>query len=842
MNTFVLDTSVLVSDPYAINSFNDSEVILPITVLEELDKLKKFPAEVGKNARLAIKQLDAISNSGDIILGVELNNNIQCKIDASNYGVIGNDASYGDSRILGCATTLKTTGKNVILVSKDINLRVRAKALGIMAQDYENNTVTTYELYGGCREIVNANLGNKLQTNGSLDGLEFKTKSTITLNENECVLLNNHKGEGVSIGRRIGSKVQLVRSFNPWGLEPRNKEQMFLIDLLMDTNVPLVSVIGRAGSGKTLISLACCLELVLNKKLYKNLIICRPIQTIGGELGFLPGPQPLDAKILTPNGWTTMGELQVGSEVIAKDGSISKVLKIFPKGEKDVFKITTSDNVSTEACEDHLWYTTNMHERQINRNGSIKTTAKIQQTLKSKHYLPRNEAAQFTKTQLPISPYTFGVYLGDGGSSDGHLTITGKEKELLDRVSLEVAKYGCFLHQQKGNKLSHRIYYEGEQIGKKGAYNVKITNLITGECSIYKSIGEVSKLFNIHPTTLSKRCKKHTVINDNKYEYLDSKLFSSHPMVQLIGELGLHGKHAWEKFIPKQYLYAALEDRIELLKGLMDTDGTIKTSGEMSYTTTSKQLAIDVIELVRSLGGRASLCMRDRRGNANIIKGVQVVARRVSYEFTISLPSNINPFFISRKANRHNPNRQTVPSRITNVEYVSKKEVQCILIDHPEHLYVTDNFIVTHNTVEEKISPYYSAISDAFARLFASKNKANKTDTWKDQLFRYIDAGVIQQEPLTYMRGRSIPNALILLDEAQNLSKEEIKTILTRAGEGSKIILTGDVEQIDSGYLDAMNNGLTYVIDKFQSSHIAGHITLIKGERSELATISAEIL
>ena len=134
-NTYVLDTSVLIADPNAIYSFDNSEVVLPITILEELDKLKKIPAEVGKNARLAIRQLDLISDAGDIVSGMQLENNIKFKIDAGSYEAVGNDKSYGDSKILGCALNIKnTTNKTVVLVSNDINLRVRAKALGMLAE------------------------------------------------------------------------------------------------------------------------------------------------------------------------------------------------------------------------------------------------------------------------------------------------------------------------------------------------------------------------------------------------------------------------------------------------------------------------------------------------------------------------------------------------------------------------------------------------------------------------------------------------------------------------------------------------------------------------------------
>jgi len=111
-----------------------------------------------------------------------------------------------------------------------------------------------------------------------------------------------------------------------------------------------------------------------------------------------------------------------------------------------------------------------------------------------------------------------------------------------------------------------------------------------------------------------------------------------------------------------------------------------------------------------------------------------------------------------------------------------------------------------------------------------------------DTLDSYIEQGVIEIEALTYMRGRSIPNAYIIIDEAQNLTLHELKTIITRAGEGSKIILTGDIEQIDNPYVDGVSNGLTYAVEKFKSYELSGHVTLTKGERSNLATLAARIL
>jgi PhoH-like ATPase len=141
-------------------------------------------------------------------------------------------------------------------------------------------------------------------------------------------------------------------------------------------------------------------------------------------------------------------------------------------------------------------------------------------------------------------------------------------------------------------------------------------------------------------------------------------------------------------------------------------------------------------------------------------------------------------------------------------------------------------------TMEEKLGPWFQAIMDNMETLFQFKNG----DHWKRELEHFQKKGLIEMEAITYIRGRSIPNAIILIDECQNLSKDDVKTILTRAGENTKIILTGDIEQIDNSSLDATSNGLTYVIEKFKESDLAGHITFTQGERSKLASKAAEIL
>lgn len=426
--TYIIDTSVLVNDPAAIKEFKGSDVIIPIIVLDELDKLKKGSGAVSRNARLFIRELDALSAKGQIHKGIRLENNITLKIDVESREALGSDPSYGDNLILACGHYYKNKNKRsqVILVSRDINLRTRARAYGMMAQDYEKDAVDSLEFYKGWRDVEHETAGVMLSQKGAIDNGSYG----VTLNPHECVAFFDKSGDGISVGRRIGNKIRAVQSQDPWGVSSRNKEQAFALNLLLDPNVPLVSLIGKAGSGKTLCAVASALEMVIERKKYDKLIVYRPIQAVGKDIGYLPG------------------------------------------------------------------------------------------------------------------------------------------------------------------------------------------------------------------------------------------------------------------------------------------------------------------------------------------------------------------------------------------------------------------------TMEEKLAPWMGAIMDSMEYCFSQRNKNN----WKIAYDMMRDKGYIEMEAITYIRGRSIPNAFILIDEAQNLSKEEVKTILTRAGQGTKIVLTGDVEQIDNAYLDATNNGLTYVVDKFRNSELAGHITFTKGERSALATEAAEIL
>lgn len=797
--TYVFDTSTLIYDPCAWKQFPNSDVIIPIAVLNELDKLKKQPGEAGRNARVCIRLLDELSDTLDITTGVTVEDDTLIKIDATyrdlsepEFAGFG-DPKYGDTQILACALAVAKEYPDdcVTLVSNDINLKVKVKSRGVDAISHDGSKFAASDLYAGAQTVQDEEAGEDLLQFGSINPQLYGLK----LNMNECVFFENSLGDEIAMGRKVSNdKVKLIRKVYPWNIASRNKEQAFAMDLIMDKNIDLITLIGKAGTGKSLIVLASALELVLGKKEYDKFIIYRPIQPVGNDIGYLPGPQPLDAKIATPNGWVTMGDIKPEDFIIGSDGKAKKVLNIFPKGEKEVFKVIFSDGSSTECCDDHLWYTTALNESQRkSKLGSVKSLKEIRETLKvyktqvNNHKIPLVKPVEFNESENIINPYIMGILLGDGTLTENYsVYFTSSDEQIAENCqALLPSNVLCKVKNTVKNSFNYSFIMKNN------------LNCIKREDNIFAN--EIKRL-------------------------------------------NLLGKKSGNKFIPQEYKFNSINNRLHLLQGLMDSDGFVSEDGsDVSYSTTSDQLAKDVQFIVQSLGGIAKI--NNKKSTYSYDNEIKTLHSKV---VSISLPKDMCPFRLNRKINRFKSRKFDLNRMIVDVVSVGIKETKCILVDSEDHLYATDDFILTHNTMEEKLGPWFQAIMDNFETLFSSKmtrgNGKNSPYDWKKDLQMLQEKGRIEMEAITYIRGRSIPNAIILVDECQNLSKEDVKTILTRAGEGTKIILTGDIEQIDNQLLDATDNGLTYVIDKFKDSELAGHITFVQGERSKLASKAAEIL
>jgi len=340
----------------------------------------------------------------------------------------------------------------------------------------------------------------------------------------------------------------------------------------------------------------------------------------------------LDTEVLTTTGYKKMRDINLQDEVITPEGK-SKVIGIYPQGIQDVYRITFSDGTSTKSTLDHLWAVRSAKEKYKNKPYKIKSLKEILNiglTRKncpnsSQNFIPITQPIKnFESTNnLPIDPYLLGVLIGDGSLCHG-LSFTNIDDEIIQSVK-NLIPNGMKVSQIK-NSISYRIS-------------------------------------NINPNSQKKNQIK---------KYLESK--------------NLNVKSEF-KFVPDEYLYASLENRVALLQGLLDTDGGIEMGRKVSFSTSSEQLAKDVQFLVQSLGGTAKISKRK-------------TTHLPSYRMNLCLPNEIKPFRLSRKANQVKNRIKYFPRRaIKKVEYVGKEEVQCIKIEDSKGLFLINDCIVTHNTI-----------------------------------------------------------------------------------------------------------------------------------------------
>jgi hypothetical protein len=490
--------------------------------------------------------------------------------------------------------------------------------------------------------------------------------------------------------------------------------------------------------------------------------------------------QPLDAKVLTPDGYVDMGSLSVGDLVFAQNGKPTKVVGVFPQGKKEIYKIKFSDGTSTECCGDHLWHTTTSYDRNYRvkksgeifkqkRAGGVKTTDEIRNSLfvrgRVNHAIPICEPVQFATKELFLDPYIMGILLGDGCLVQ-KTSFSTKDIEIVNNIS-EKLPNGFAVKKVESSQCDYSIVSEGSHVNE---------------------------------------------------------------ITDFIRELKLNVKSAF-KFIPEEYLLGDINQRIELLRGLMDSDGTIsnnktQTASHESFSSVSQDLINGVKFLVQSLGGTATISSPQQSYYYNQ-DGEKVLCQDY---FTAHLNFNpeINPFLLTRKSQRYIPKSKYPPRRyIVDVEKVSEKECQCIMVEDESHLYLTNDFIVTHNTymalygaiemmsedadkqllyirsiiesadkglgslpgdIAEKFDPFLMPLYDKLEEIVAPQDVAHLKTT-----------GRISAVPINFLRGASWTKKIIIADESQNFSAKELITLITRIGEGSKIIICGDPMQSDIG-------------------------------------------
>ncbi len=291
--TYVLDTNVLLHDPNAVFAFDEHDLVIPMTVIEEIDRFKKDLNEVGRNARTFSRVLDDLRAGGSLKDGVKLSSGGILRVD---HGTAHADITFSwgsdsnDNRILRTVVGLHERSENeVVLVTRDTNMRLKCDALGVLAEDHQNAQINVDEQYAGMQELhVAARVIDDLHDHGRAD-LPLEN-----LNPNEFLVLRADDRPGQKGLARVAPDGEHLRRVGRhregvWGIFARNKEQLFALDLLLDDSLPLVTLNGQAGTGKTLLAIAAALRLVADERRYRKLLVSRPIFPLGRDIGFLPG-------------------------------------------------------------------------------------------------------------------------------------------------------------------------------------------------------------------------------------------------------------------------------------------------------------------------------------------------------------------------------------------------------------------------------------------------------------------------------------------------------------------------------------------------------------------------
>lgn len=337
--------------------------------------------------------------------------------------------------------------------------------------------------------------------------------------------------------------------------------------------------------------------------------------------------QPINTPIVTDEGWKFIGDINPGDQVYSSDGVSCRVIGVFPQGVKHTYRVTFSDGTSTICCKEHLWQVQTKSQKSRGSGYKVKTTEELLDDIRDGSGAAKWFIPVTAPVEFSMKELPISPYLLGAIIGDGgiahSLMFSNTDVEILDRVSSEATQYGCHL-----------------------------TKIPTSDCD-YR--------FN----------------SDHQHS----------PLKKLLVELGLFGKKSYHKFIPDIYLRGSVLQRLDLLRGLMDTDGSIQKDGNCEFTTTSLKLFNNVTELVQSLGGVPRFRMKHTPSTYGR-----------SYRMTVNIP--LNPFYISRKASQWNPiPKQGRTRSIKSILPYLPLESVCIKVDRADGLYLTNDFIVTHNTV-----------------------------------------------------------------------------------------------------------------------------------------------
>lgn len=399
---------------------------------------------------------------------------------------------------------------------------------------------------------------------------------------------------------------------------------------------------------------------------------------IGDDLG-LGKAQPLTARIATPSGWKIMGEMAIGTELFGTDGKIYNVSGVFPQGDRPAYRVTFNDGSFTECDIDHLWKVRDKNRKYRFNTWTNKTTSELLESglsynpsqkridsgtaLQLKWEIPSADAVEYKEKQFLIPPYTMGALIGDGCMMGDSMCISVPESknEILERIKL-------LLHEE-----------------------LKIRPNMHPACPQYFFTQKIKTANNVYRTEIRRLC--------------------------------LLNVKSREKFIPIEYMCSSIEQRIDLLRGLMDTDGSAKQN-RITFHTCSPVLAQNIKELVHSLGGQAISRKYDRSKEG---KGL---------EWQVNIRVKFCPFYLEAKKRQWKSTR-TYARKIKSIESIGICKQQCISVTAPDKLYLTDEYIVTHNTTIATLSFLKPGTLPAIVVV-----QSNLQDQWKEQIEMFTDLKV----------------------------------------------------------------------------------------------------
>jgi ATP-dependent DNA helicase RecG len=449
----------------------------------------------------------------------------------------------------------------------------------------------------------------------------------------------------------------------------------------------------------------------------------RPMQRLlMGEVGSGKA-QPYDSKVLTPAGFRYMEDIRVGDQVVNPTGEFTHVTGVFPQGIRDVWRVRFSDGSCVECDEEHLWQVRTSAARSRGDAPKVKPLRELAENLFGANGAPKWHIELPAPADLddggdrPLDPYLLGLLLGDGGLSAGQIRFSTADHELVEAVRERLPE-GCQLVKDRHRPYDWRVTL------KPGIVDGGVLRQIhpRDEDSLVRAYEAGASCATVGAHAALSEHAVRTVLLSAGVRMRNPQ--PRHPLKAALDDLGLLGKLSPYKAVPASYLNASIADRHAVLQGLMDTDGTVgKVGTDVTFDSSSEQLALDVAWLVRSLGGRASCRMRIRAGN-------------LSWHTRMQLPAEFPPFRLGRKAERVKPRTKYAhPAKaIVSIERAGEKTMHCISVAHPNQLYVTDGFTVTHNTVVALAAMLRAVENGAQAALMAP------TETLAEQHHRTLDS------------------------------------------------------------------------------------------------------